>query len=328
MKRATRMVEVPVVDDVDLALRHLSQRFPDDLARALLPEARSLSECAWVETQLTARQRRIDRGLFVVADGVPRIEHVEWQTEWDRDVPFRLYEYHSLQSLALRDAHTGEGRVPRVRSTLVLLSGRERPWPAHGVYRTSPTGERFSGLRFRIEAPYQRTIAELRARESALWLAFAPLAVDARAEAMPAVVRALRNRTTPRSFEELAVAMAALADADGRKRGLVGAITACLPEEVVMQSTFLQKIREQAEREGRQKGEQLGLQEGRQVGRQEGRQEAVRDAIRTTLKTRGLRLTASRDARLVAETRLEVLQQWFVRALTADRVAEVFADPT
>lgn len=71
-----------------------------------------------------------------------------------------------------------------------------------------------------IEAVYRRTLAELAARESPFWMIFAPLAVDATPEAIPAVVRDLRERTTTRRFDELAVAMAVLADADARERGL------------------------------------------------------------------------------------------------------------
>ncbi|AUX41815.1 uncharacterized protein SOCE26_032400 [Sorangium cellulosum] len=48
-----------------------------------------------------------------------------------------------------------------IESVVVVLSGREEPWPTHGSYRTSPPGEAFSGVHFRIEAVYQRTMAEL-----------------------------------------------------------------------------------------------------------------------------------------------------------------------
>ncbi len=84
--------DAPAEDDVDLALRHLTQHLPDDLARALLPDAAVLTGATWIETQLTARQRRMDRSLLVVADGHARVEHVEWQLRWARDVPFRVYE--------------------------------------------------------------------------------------------------------------------------------------------------------------------------------------------------------------------------------------------
>ena len=43
-------------------------------------------------------------------------------------------------------------KTPRIRSTLVLLSGREEPWPTEGEYRTSPEDAPFSGVSFRIEA--------------------------------------------------------------------------------------------------------------------------------------------------------------------------------
>ena len=78
-----------------------------------------------------------------------------------------------------------------------------------------------------------------------------------------------------------------------------------------MQSAFLQKIRDK----------------GHHAGHQEGRCEATREATRTTLKTRGLGLTAARSAQLAAEARADLLDEWFVRALTAVRVADVFADP-
>lgn len=69
----------PTTDDVDLTLRHVAQQFPEGLARALLPEARRLTKCVWLDTQVTSRERRMDKSLYVVADGVARIEHVEWQ---------------------------------------------------------------------------------------------------------------------------------------------------------------------------------------------------------------------------------------------------------
>lgn len=293
-------------DDVDLALRHVTQLFPDELARALLPDAHTLTDAAWNETQLTARQRRMDRSLVVVADGQRRVAHVEWQLRWERDLPFRVYEYHALQSLALREAAAPKERVPRVQSTVVLLSGREAPWPSHGVYRTSPKGERFSGVRFRIEAVYQRTLAELRARGSALWMVFAPLAVDASRDAMTAVVNELRARTTRSRFEDLAVAMTVLADADVRRRGLRSVIAAQLPRELVMRSWI--------------------YRQGEESGREQAAA-ALRGAIEKTCSLRKLRLSAALRAQLAAETRLDVLQSWLEGALTASRSADIFARP-
>lgn len=85
-------------------------------------------------------------------------------------------------------------------------------------------------MRFRIEPVYQRTVAELEARGSLLWMIFAPLAVDATGEKMGEVLARLRAQTSRREFEELAVAMTAIADTDKRGRCLREHIVAFLPK--------------------------------------------------------------------------------------------------
>ncbi len=308
----------PESDSVDLTLRHVTQQFPADLAHALLPGARSLTECVWRDTQVTARERRMDKTLFVVADGIARLEHVEWQLRWSRDLLLRMYEYHCLTTLGLHAAAAKGETVPCIRSTVVLLGGRRvKPWPERLRFRVSPPGEPFSGLRVRVEAVYQRTVAELEARDAPLWMVFAPLAVDATPDAMTRVLDALRDRTEPRQFEELAVAMTVLADADVRGRGLRAAITSHLPEEIVMQSWVY--------KQGVEKGRQEGIEKGIEEGIEKGSQETLRRSIALTLSARGLRLTATRRAQLDAETRIEVLEAWLTRAVTAARAADVFA---
>lgn len=255
-----------VGEDVDLTLRHISRQFPEDFARAILPAGTRVTAATWLDTQITSRQRRLDRALDVMADGERRLEHAEWQLRWVPDVPFRMHEYHNLMVTALVHelAAKAPAKKPRppaaagpsaeeaaadpdlertatalhvpVRSTLVLLTGREKPWPEEGSYRTSPPGAPFSGVSFRIDAVYQRTVAELTARGSPLWLIFAPLAVDADEEAMKRVVVLLRERAAGRVFEELAAALLVMADLDRRRRGLREAILRLLDEETVMQS--------------------------------------------------------------------------------------------
>ena len=183
-----------VGEDVDLTLRHISRQFPEDFARALLPPGTRVTSATWLDTQVTARQRRLDRALDVMADDQRRLEHTEWQLRWKQDVPFRVHEYHNLMVVALAaeitskeaeakghprpnaEAAGAAGTVETaaeltamvlpvpIRSTLVLLTGREKPWPDEGSYRTSPDGAPFSGVTFRIDAVYQRTVAELEAR--------------------------------------------------------------------------------------------------------------------------------------------------------------------
>jgi hypothetical protein len=260
-------------EDLDLTLRHVSRQFPEQLARALLPRGTVITAATWYETQVTSRQRRLDRALDVVADGTRRIEHNELQLEMEGDTSFRVYEYHTMTSLALA-AETPAGQPPpRIRSTLVLLSGREKPWPEHGEYRTSPEGEAFSGVTFQIDAVYQRTVAELEARESPLWMVFAPLAIDASPERMEHVLARLRAESTPRDFGELAAALTVVAAKDKRQRGLRSAILALLTEEEVMQSSVFKMGELRGEQRGRQEGELRGRQEdfARQYGKRLGR---------------------------------------------------------
>lgn len=65
---------------------------------------------------------------------------------------------------------------------------------------------------------------------------FAPLAVDATPQGMAEVIDSLRREASPREFEELSVALAVMADADKRRRGLSDVIVSLLPEEIVMES--------------------------------------------------------------------------------------------
>jgi hypothetical protein len=200
---------------------------------------------------VTGRQRRLDRALEVSIGGRSGLLHVEWQLTMTAEIAFRVYEYNVLLSLAQADgAHPDSAPLP-IESVVVLLAGREERWPPEGEYRTSWQGGRFSGVRFRIEPVYQSTVAELMARDSPLWLVFAPLAVDADERSLPQVIDALRARTSRREMDELGVAMSVLADADPRKRGLRGVITSLLPEEAVMESWVYKQGKEKGLEEGR-----------------------------------------------------------------------------
>ncbi|MBK8257640.1 MAG: hypothetical protein IPK82_33840 [Polyangiaceae bacterium] len=74
-------------EDVDLTLRHVSRQFPMSFAKALLPDRWKVTAATWLDTQVTSRQRRLDRVLDVQAGEERRLEHVEWQLEWEANVP-------------------------------------------------------------------------------------------------------------------------------------------------------------------------------------------------------------------------------------------------
>src|SRR5689334_4340282 len=91
------------MEDVDLVLRHVSRLFPEQFARALAPRGAALTVNGWLDTQVTARQRRLDRALDVLVNGERRLLHGEWQLKMAPAVPFRIYEYNVLLVLALAD---------------------------------------------------------------------------------------------------------------------------------------------------------------------------------------------------------------------------------
>ena len=73
-------------------------------------------------------------------------------------------------------------------------------------------------------------------------------------------------------------------------------------------------------------GEQKGIERGIEKGRVEGAAGTLRQAIEKALAARKVRLTAGRREQLAAESRVDVLQVWFDRSLSASRAADVFGD--
>ena len=295
-------------EDFDLILRHVTRHFPEHLARALLPEGAVITSTRWFETQMTSRQRRLDRGLLVEADGKTRLEHTEWQVEMTADMPFRLYEYNFHASLALVAETPAGEEPPRIQTTVVLLSGRETPWPEHGEYRTSPDDQRFSGLSYRVDAVYQQTVAELTAR-GPLWSIFAPLAVDADPVRMAQVVADLRAAHPPRDFAELAAALMVMATKDKRQRGLRQGILAVLTEEDVMESS----VYEMGVKRGEQTGERRGELKGELRGKLEGELKVLLRAYERQLR------------RALTESERDAIKQRLT-TLGADRVFDVQTD--
>ena len=68
-----------------------------------------------------------------------------------------------------------------------------------------------------------------------------------------------------------------------------------------------------------------GREQGREQGKELGELLALRRALAATLTTRGLRLTAKRREQIERETSADVLMAWIQAAVTAERIADVFA---
>ncbi len=275
-KRKPRRFRPEKPDESDLILRHISRRYPQPLARGLLRTSKRISDVQWPDTQVTSRQRRLDRALRVRIAGEPLLLHIEWTMRLDPAMAFRVFEYHQLTAFSLEtDARASERQhlkpIP-IESIVVVLTGAERPLPKWGEYRTSRRGSKFSGLRYRIEAIYQRTVAELEAMAGGVfWLVFVPLAVDADREKLERVIQRLKRETDARDFAELMASMAAMARLRTRDNGVVDVLRSLLPKGIVMQNW----IYKEGEAAGLAKGLKKGIKEGRNEGRDEGRDEGL-----------------------------------------------------
>ena len=73
-------------------------------------------------------------------------------------------------------------------------------------------------------------------------------------------------------------------------------------------------------------GELKGIEKGIEKGRAEGAVGTLRQAIEKTLAAHKVRLSTSRREQLAAESRVDVLQVWFDRSLSASRAVDVFDD--
>ena len=267
------------MSEADEAWRVVSRHVPDAMARALTDPAAIVRDAQWIETQFTRRARRLDRALRVEVNGRPEVQHVEWAWRWSRRLPLRMFEYHAMLAMALH-AELGD-EAPPIRSAVVLLSGRERAWPSLCELRTSPLDAEFAGLRVRLDAVYQQRIEALRARGSELWLAFAPLAVDADERSVRRVVDELRERVRDEAqLAELAAAMTVFAQVDGRRRGLAERVEAMFPSEVIMRNTIYTRGHAAGVAQGIEKGIERGIEKGIERGIEKGLTPLLRQIAR------------------------------------------------
>jgi hypothetical protein len=272
----------------DIALRHVVHRHGKDLAQVLVPRF-PVESVAWADTQFTHRERRLDRALELRGQGRRQLLHVELAVRAKRRLAYRMFEYAAqmvmaeqaiadppvgddeeveaddLDDLALpaepHDAADAEGDLEElaavpVESAVILLSGRKKPWPRRGRFRTSARGRRFSGQSFRIEAVYQRTVAELLSRPGSFWLVFTPLAVDANAQAIRQLIEEIACRESEEEDRaDLYAAMLVLAELDTWGHNLREEIRMQLREldrNAIMKSPTLREVFEDGIEKGRQ----------------------------------------------------------------------------
>jgi hypothetical protein len=261
--------DMEAVADADASLRAVSRIFAEPLARMVVGKAVGIRRVEWGETQVVARQRRLDRLLYVDDDrSRRRLLHIEWTLRLNKRVAERAAQYHMD---AIWAARSDERQLPTeqrhrwvsVESIVVVLTGRKKTWPKYGKYQTSPWGSRFTGVRFRIEAVYQQTVQELEAKGELFWLVFVPLALDADEPKLRQTVKRLRNEANEEQFVELIGAMLSMAQVKKKDRPeYMDVIREAAREEKSMRHPWFV--------EGQEYGRVQGLVQGLQKGRQEG----------------------------------------------------------
>ncbi len=190
---------------------------------------------------------------------------LEFAYRYERDLPDRVHEYQGLSRMAFRAEHP---RVPPplMETVVILLTGRRSRWPRERALRTSWHGRKFSGTRFRIDAVYQRTVAQLVARRSPFWLAFTPLARDATPAAMRRVVDTLCAQVpSGRDRADLFAVLLALAEVNPWGHNLREEIQAMLdrePDDLMMASQTLRRVYNLGEQKGLARGLEKGVGKG------------------------------------------------------------------
>jgi hypothetical protein len=295
----------------DILLRHVTRQHPEGLVRAFLPLSSSgerierVEVLGWADTQVTALERRLDKVLLCRLSGEKRALHAEVTLDFVREIPYRILDYQSLLFLSLRGDMATEVPPP-IQSVVIVLRGRKESWPSEGELRTGWPESPWSGVRYRIDAVYQRSVEELRARGDVLWLVFTPLAHDATAAAMREVLGEIRAQA--RSDEERADMFAALllmADIDPWGHNLRKEMERMLDE---LDRRLLDAV----------PGYRDAYDRGKTEGREEGRREVVEVMLRDlVVKHLGRSLMPSEEEEL--ERRLH--------GLDADKAAEVVRMP-
>ncbi|WP_437956567.1 hypothetical protein WME76_35025 [Sorangium sp. So ce119] len=293
--------------DADITLRHLARRRPDDLARAFVSEGRPVEVLGWIDSQVTNIERRLDKALRLRVDGEPRVLHVEFCFALRDDVPDRVFEYLGFLFAALRIEAPGEP-VPPIESVAVVLSGRRRRLPATGQRRTAWPGRPFSGTHFRVDAVYQRTVGELRARGSVLWLVFAPLARNATADALREVVAEIHaGAASAEERAELYAALLVMATVDPWGHNLRKELVMMVEDKeegLLRRTPIIGELIIEAERRGEERGELRGEQRGEQRGERRGEEKAIAELLGRLFARRiGRRPTAEEERSIVERAR-------------------------
>jgi predicted transposase YdaD len=305
----------------DITLRHIVRSHPEALVELLDIQGR-VEVVGWIDTQVTALERRLDKALGLRIDGELRALQTEFEVVLRvKRMDQRVREYQAMFHLG-RSIQAPNRARPPIESLVVVLTGRKKPWPRVRKVRISWPEGKWAGHRYRIDAVYQRTVAELMARGSVLWLVFVPLACDATIAAVRQVIGELRARVSDLGERaDLYAALLVMANIDPWGYNLREEIAAMLQDEGMELIKASKILRETFE-----KGEKKGVRKGVKRGRRQAIEMMLR---RLFLRRLGRPLTEQEQQALVDRVRVQDPEEVEDRALSleGDALAAWLLDP-
>ncbi|MDJ0662324.1 MAG: Rpn family recombination-promoting nuclease/putative transposase [Crocosphaera sp.] len=286
----------------DSICKFIAAQFPEDMARWLLGKPLPLTELK--PSELSLEPIRADSLIFLQSEEL--ILHIEFQTQPDKDIPFRMLDYRIR----------GYRLYPQKEMTQVVIYLRETgsDLTQQTIFELRETRHKFQVIRL-WEVPCDVLL------ESKGLLPFAVLGKTSNREnILRQISQQIEEIPDRREKSNVTASTSILA-------GLVlskDIIQRLLREDIMKESVIYQEIEEQGKRKGREEGRQEGRQEGREEGRQEGEAKLIIRLLTRRFgqlsedyltQIRGLsveQLETLGDALLDFESE-EDLQQWLIR---------------
>jgi predicted transposase/invertase (TIGR01784 family) len=241
----------------DNVCKFLAESFSQDFAQWLLGEAHRLTQLS--PTELSVDPIRADALILLAAE--PVILHLEFQTQPDPKLPFRMADYRLRMYRRYPDKP--------MRQVVIYL----RPTGSELVQQTVFA---IPGLRHEFEVI---RLWEVPTDDLLRFPGLLPLAILSRTEDQAQTLREIAQRieqlSTPQAQSNVTAATAILA-------GLVlekGVIRQVLREELMRESVIYQEIVAEATAKGRAEGRAEGKAEGRAEGKAEGRAEGKAEGL-------------------------------------------------
>ena len=254
---------------IDITLRAIVEKSPEDLVKGILAPGTQFQVGEWIESQLTVRERRLDKALKLKIADKEHLLHVEFQVEQGSNLGFRVYEYHSMLALAVSNSHPEP--PPPIKSVVILLKGPQKIGPLQRKYQTSWSEEPFCGVHYTIDPIYLLSLEELEKRQSLLWLIFAPLTVNAEVCKIKELLERLEKKFgNKEKIAELAGVMAIVGTFNYKQQDISTQIIQWIVKELIMQTDpgmqfweeiFKDRI-EQEIKQGVEKGLEKGIEQG------------------------------------------------------------------